>query len=372
MLKLVSSHKKAAEEPVAAEEDPMAQVEKMITGMIGGMVKNLHEEDVNDEVKKIWCANETEVNEALKVSKTTELNQVTAKMEEMEDSLATLTEELKALGESIAATDKEVHELTVQRKAEHQEFIDAFSTSATAISLIGKAIMRLEKFYNPEATAKKVAAAKAAALKKSGLALLSKSSINPASSAVRREEQKLGGADFDSFVQTGSKVTLRIKESDAVSPVALPDTPGTYVKKESGGVVGLMKDFQTELKTEMTEAEVEEKHAAKDYTRIMEDAKMSRTQDVKSSNNKKRAKAQLDQDFVESKGQKAMLEAELQNLAIYLIQVHHECDFLLSNFETAHEDRIQKELGLKEAETIVTKQDAPTMQAVAAKYDQEK
>merc|ERR1719272_832838 len=183
----------------------------------------------------------------------------------------------------------------------------------------------------------------------------------------------MGGADFDdSFVQTGSKVTLRIKESDAVSPVALPDTPSTYVKKESGGVVGLMKDFNTELKTEMTEAEVDEKHAAKDYTRIMEDAKMSRTQDVKSSNNKKRAKAQLDQDFVESKGQKAMLEAELQNLAIYLIQVHHECDFVLANFDAAHEGRIQKELGLKEAETIVTKQDAPTMQAVAAKYDQEK
>jgi hypothetical protein len=260
-LKLVAAHK-SKEEP-SEEVDPMAEAEKMVTGMIGGMVKNLHEEDVNDEIKKIWCANETEVNEGLKATKTTEVEQLTTSMEEMEDTISTLTEEIKSLGESIAATDKEVHELTVQRKAEHQDFIDSLSTLATAQRLIDKAIVRLEKFYSPEASAKKAAAAKEAALKKAGLALLSKQSVssNSDKSAIRREELKLGGSDFDSFVQTSSKVTLRIKESDtesqSVSPVSLPDVPGTYVKKESGGVIGLMNEFKTEMKTEMTESEVE-------------------------------------------------------------------------------------------------------------------
>merc|ERR1719388_648290 len=286
----------------------------MVTGMISGLVKTLHEEDVNDEIKKTWCANETEVNEALKASKTTESEQLVAKLEEMEDSISTLAEEIKTLDASIAATDKEVHELTVQRKAEHQEFVDSLSTLATAQRLIGKAIVRLEKFYSPEASAKKAAAAKEAALKKAGLALLSKSSTNPNTLAIRREEERLGGSDFDSFVQTGSKVTLRIRESDAVaqtvSPVNLPEVPGAYVKKESGGVIGLMTEFKTEMKTEMTEAEGEEKHAAEDYTRIMTDAKMSRSQDIKSLNDKKRAKSELDETFVEAKGRKAMLEAE--------------------------------------------------------------
>merc|ERR1719217_1317891 len=329
MLKLVSAHK-TAEEP--AEDDTMAQVEKMVTSMIGGMVKNLHEEDVNDEIKKTWCANETEVNEGLKASKTTEKQQLTASMEDMDDSISTLVEEIKALGASIAATDKEVHELTVQRKAEHQEFIDSLSTLATAQRLIGKAIARLEKFYSPKAYAEKEAAAKDAAMKKAGLALISKSPTSPASLGVRRAEQRLGGDDFDSFVQTSSKVTLRIKESDAVSPVDLPEVPGAYVKKESGGVIGLLNDFKTEMRTEMTEAEVEEKHAAEEYVRLMEDAKMSRSQDVKSLNNKKSAKAQLDESFVDAKGRKAMLEAELRNLVLYLVQVHHDCDFLLENW----------------------------------------
>lgn len=375
MLKLVSAHR-AVEEPAAEEVDPMAEAEKMVTGMIGGMIKNLHEEDVDEEIKKIWCANETKVNEALKASKTTEEEQLTASMEEMEDSISTLAEEIKGLGESIQAIDKEVHELTVERKAEHQEFVDSLSTSATALRLIDKAIVRLEKFYSPEAHAKKAAAAKEAALKKAGLALLSKSSTNPNTLAIRREEERLGGSDFDSFLQTSSKVTLRIRESDAVaqtvSPVNLPEVPGAYVKKESGGVIGLMNEFKTEMKTEMTEAEVEEKHAAEDYVRIMEDAKMSRSQDVKSLNDKKRAKAQLDESFVDAKGRKAMLEAELHNLELYLVTVHHDCDVLLANFEANHEARIAKELGLKQTESMITKNDPPGFQAVKAQYDAEK
>lgn len=380
-LKLISSHR-GAEEPAAEEAevetttvDPMVEVEKMVTGMIGGLVKTLHEEDVNDEVKKIWCANETEVNEELKVSKTTEKEQITANMEEMEDSISTLAEEIKALDASIAATDKEVHELTVQRKAEHQEFVDSLSTLATAQRLISKAIVRLEKFYSPDAYKKKADAAKDAAMKKAGLALLSKSSVNPTSLAVRRAALRLGGADFDSddsFVQTSSKVTLRIKESDAVSPVDLPEVPGAYVKKESGGVIGLMNDFKMEMKTEMTEAEVEEKHAAEDYTRIMSEAKVSRADDVKSINNKKSAKAELDETFVEAKEKKGMLEAELHNLELYLVQVHHDCDFLLENFEAAHEDRIAKEIGLKATESMVTKEDPPKFQEIKAQYDAEK
>merc|ERR1719301_473825 len=75
---------------------------------------------------------------------------------EQEDELATTIAEIKALTEKIAALDKMVHEATENRKEQHQEFVDSFATSATALRLIDKAIKRLEKFYSPE----KFAAAK--------------------------------------------------------------------------------------------------------------------------------------------------------------------------------------------------------------------
>merc|ERR1719217_1600138 len=96
-----------------------------------------------------------------------------------------------------------VHEATEERKTEHQEFVDAFATSATAIRLIDKAIKRLEKFYSPEKVAKEVKAVKEAALAKAGLSLLHKTS-GPTQAQLQASAAKLlpGGFDFDAFIQT--------------------------------------------------------------------------------------------------------------------------------------------------------------------------
>merc|ERR1719326_2259899 len=102
------------------------------------------------------------------------IEKLTSEISEQEDLLATTIAEIKGLTESIAALNKMVHETTEERKAQHQEFVDMFATSATAIRLVSKAITRLEKFYSPE---KFAAAKKAAELLPGGFdAFLQKSS----------------------------------------------------------------------------------------------------------------------------------------------------------------------------------------------------
>merc|ERR1719161_3359020 len=114
------------------------------------MVGVMHDEDVGDEHKKTWCANETEVMHGVESEKKTLIEQTTTEISEQEDLLATTVAEIKGLTEKIANLDKMVHETTEDRKAQHQEFVDMFATSATAIRLVSKAITRLEKFYSPE------------------------------------------------------------------------------------------------------------------------------------------------------------------------------------------------------------------------------
>merc|ERR1719201_1179785 len=63
------------------------------------------------------------------------------------DTIAQLTEEIKTLGESVAALDKSVVVATAQRKEEHEESVSAAQMSQAAIELVGKAKKRLEKFY---------------------------------------------------------------------------------------------------------------------------------------------------------------------------------------------------------------------------------
>merc|ERR1719355_160958 len=133
-----------------------------------------------------------------------------------------------------------------------------------------------------------------------------------------------------------------------------------------------MTQFMTDLKMDMTESETEEKFMAKEYVRVMDDAHATRTQDVKSLNEKKADKAMLDQKLVDNRALLALTEEELHNLELYLVQLHTECDFLMRNFEVRHEGRMDEETGLESAETIVTDEVPPTHKEIEKRYDEEK
>merc|ERR1719313_2335986 len=67
----------------------------------------------------------------------------------MSDAIATIADEVKALTESVESLDHTVAQATVQRKEEHQEYIEAVQMQSAAIALIQKAKNKLNKFYNP-------------------------------------------------------------------------------------------------------------------------------------------------------------------------------------------------------------------------------
>jgi len=363
-LMLLAVSQKTKEEPVGAE--------KLVKGMIDGMVGVLHDEDVGDEHKKAWCANETEVSHSIEAEKKDTIEKTSAEIAEQEDELATLIADIKGLNAKIADLDKLVHETTENRKAEHQEFVDMFATSATAIRLIGKAIKKLEKFYSPEKYAKEVKATKDAALAKAGLSLRQKKHDHVNTLLVQRKEAALLPGGFDAFIQVSSQSRFRMAVRNGVDPIVLPDTPtGAPEKSESGGVMALMNEFKTDLKMEMTESETSEKFNAKEYVRIMTDAQETRAGDVKSLSTKTGDKATVETKLVENKELLALTEEELHNLQLYLVQVHTECDFLMANFEARHDDRVDGEAGLEEAETIVTADEPPSHREIEKRYKEE-
>merc|ERR1719379_2484968 len=179
-------------------ENPDA-AEKLVVHMIDGMVGVMHDEDVGDEHKKAWCANETEVMHGVEAEKKDVIEKTSAEISEQEDELATTIAEIKGLTEKIAALEKLVHETTEDRKAQHQEFVDMFATSATAIRLVKKAITRLEKFYSPEKFAAAKKAAEDAALAKAGLALNQQKKEARANQLQIQKKMStlMAGADFD-------------------------------------------------------------------------------------------------------------------------------------------------------------------------------
>merc|ERR1719191_2472948 len=82
------THKEEPEEPMGAE--------KLVTHMIDGMVGVLHDEDVGDEHKKAWCADETTIAHEIEAQKKETIEKTTTEIAEQEDELTTLIAEIKA------------------------------------------------------------------------------------------------------------------------------------------------------------------------------------------------------------------------------------------------------------------------------------
>merc|ERR1719456_1148919 len=92
----------------------------------------------------------------------------------------------------------------------------------------------------------------------------------------------------------------------------------------------------------------------------MKDAVEDRAAAVKSLHDKEATKAKLEEKIMQDKELRVLTLKELEEIALYQVQLHAECDFLLKNFDRRHGARVDEEVGLESAETIVTHETPPT------------
>merc|ERR1719453_1077865 len=225
---------------------------KVVHFMIDNMVEVLHNDDVEDEHKKQFCVNETESFTQLQADKEALDEELTATIEKLTEDLSELSTDIKVLEESIHTTDQDTLKATSLRKAEHQDFVESYTAMDTSMRLIDRAATKLQDVYSPKMMKGKRDAVTGAALEKAGL----------------------------SFAQR-------------VDPIVIPDTPDVYVHQESGGVIGLMDKLKEEIAADMKAAEIDEKHANSDYTKVMHEAKVSRANDAKTLHTKQSQHAEL-------------------------------------------------------------------------------
>jgi hypothetical protein len=332
---------------------------KVVDFMIDNMVEVLHDDDVNDEHKKDWCANETVVIHQLEADKEALHAQLEKTIEKLDDRLAALTQDIKTLTMEIEDLDKEVFEASNLRKEEHKAFAADYANMEAAKGLIKKAAARLQKFYSPNAPAASAAF----------LSIHQHKPKGPPPAVYLRLAKDL---DFDSLVQTNSKFANKLHESGKkVDPIVLPDTPVKYEKKESGGVMGLMNEMTTDLEMDLSESFTEEKHAAKDYVKMMKESAEMRAGLVKSLKEKKVVKADTEERKQMTVRQNDLTIDEIKHLELYLAQLHTECDFLMRNFDVRHESRVDEEQGLESAESIVTHEEVQSHAAIEKEFEEE-
>jgi len=328
------------------KDDPAAT--KVVNFMIDNMVHQLHNDDVEDEHKKDWCFNETDVMTRVQEEKTLLEESLNTSIAAMTEDLTGLNAEIKELEETIYEQDQTVLKATKQRKEEHDDFVMTFQAMDTSLRLLDRAAVKLNRIYNPEMQKAKEEAVKKAAAEAAGLGLLQKSATHKASIQSHTNEA-----------------------NSKVDPIVLPDTPVEYEKKESGGVIGLMDKLKSEIKADMKESEIDEKYASRDYVALMKDQKVMRAQNVESLHTKQAQAADLEDRIHKDSELQEFTIQELAALKVYLRQLDIECTFIMKNFENRHDARVGEEMGLEGAETIVTHEEPPTHKGTVQGFEDE-
>jgi len=291
--------------------------------MIDEMVAVLTKEGEEDAKKKEWCIGELAKADKELAAKTEKAGSIDASISELEDEIAGIGEDIKALETATAELDKSVASATETRKKEHEEYSETLQLSEAAVGLIGKAKNRLLKFYNP--------------------------AVYKAPPKVEKTMEEKIVASYG-FIQRHS--ALHRKSTGKQLP-EIPELPA-YEKKNSGGVIALMDTIVSDLEKDKATAVSDEKNAQKEYLTLMAESQATRATNVKGMTSKKAASAELEAKLVTAKESKAVTAEEVMNAHTFLGDLHTSCDFVIENFDMRKTARDTELESLKSAKAVLS------------------
>jgi len=275
--------------------DAFTRVKKAIDDMIAQLLK-----EKEDEIKhKDFCVDEFNTNQLQTEKKEREKQDLLAKIEDLELTIKTLTEEIESLKAEIAEMQVQLKRAGENREKENKEFQMTVADQRETQKLLQAALNVLSEFYGKKAKA-----------------------------ALLQQE-----------------------------PVGPPPPPGFEAYKKnaaSGGVMSMIQQIITDAKAMEAEAIRSEEDAQKAYEDFVKETNASIEAKSKEIVNKSELKAKAEVDLVETKEAKEAVMLELEQLSNYNAQLHQSCDFVLKNFELRQTARDEEVEALRQAKAILS------------------
>jgi len=274
--------------------DAFTRVKKAIDDMVAQLTK-----EKADEIKhKDFCVDEFNTNELQTEKKERAKSDLTAKIEDLENTIKSLTSAIDQLKSEVAEMQVQMKRAGEDREKENKEFQATVADQRATQKLLTAALNILKGFY-----AKKAA-----------------------------------------FVQVAQ-------------PAGPPPPPGFEAYKKNaaaGGVMGMIQQIINDAKAMEAEVIRSEEDAQKAYEDFVKDTNNSIEEKSKDIVNKSESKAKAEADLVEAKEDKEAVMLELEQLANYKAELHSSCDFVLKNFEIRQTARDEEIEALKQAKAILS------------------
>merc|ERR1719267_118054 len=274
--------------------DAFTRVKKAIDDMVSQLLK-----EKEDEIKhKDFCVDEFNTNELQTEKKERAKSDLTAKIEDLENTIKSLTDAINTLKSEVAEMQVQMKRAGEDREKENKEFQATVADQRATQKLLTAALNILKGFY-----AKKAA-----------------------------------------FVQVEQ-------------PSGPPPPPGFEAYKKNaaaGGVMGMIQQIINDAKAMEAEVIRSEEDAQKAYEDFVKDTNGSIEAKSKDIVNKSESKAKAEADLVEAKENKEAVMLELEQLANYKAELHSSCDFVMKNFEIRQAARDEEIEALKQAKAILS------------------
>merc|ERR1712113_198607 len=275
--------------------DAFTRVKKAIDDMIAQLLK-----EKEDEIKhKDFCVDEFNTDQLQTEKKEREKQDLIAKIEDLELTIKTLTQEIESLKAEIVEMQVQLKRAGENREKENKEFQMVVADQRETQKLLQAALNVRAEFYG----------------KKEKAALLQQEPVGP------------------------------------------PPPPGFEAYKKnaaSGGVMSMIQQIISDAKAMEAETIRAEEDAQKAYEDFVKETNASIEAKSKEIVNKSELKAKAETDLVETKEAKEAVLLELEQLSNYNAQLHQSCDFVLKNFELRQTARDEEVEALRQAKAILS------------------
>jgi len=284
-------------------DDPFKKVKKMIKDLVVKLM-----EEANEEAEhKGWCDTEMSTNEQTRKEKTDATEALTAEVDELEASIARLTEEITNLTKAVGELDAAIAKATGIRDAEKAKNTATIADAQAAQAAVAKALEVLKTFYE-----------------KAG----------EATSLVQQQPE---------------------------SPEIF-DEPYKGMGSENGGVVGMIEVIASDFARLETDTAAAEEQAQTEYDTFMGDSttdKAKKQADIDSKTSKKQSQ---EQTLQEKKTDLDTTSKELSAAMEYYEKLKPSCVDAGVSYEDRVARRKEEILSLQEALRILSGEDLALLQ----------
>merc|ERR1719217_890059 len=258
------------------EADPFKKVKKMIKDL----VVKLMEEATSEAETKGFCDTELGTNEHTRKEKTSQVEMLTADIDELSSSVTSLTEELADLGAQLAELNNAIEKATAVRNAEKRKNRETIKDAQDAQDAVAKALTVLKEFYDKAAQA-------------------------------------------TAFTQ---------------EPEIFSDEPYKGMGGESGGVVGMIEVIQSDFARLESETSAAEAEAVKQYAEFMDDSNIDKAHKSKDIEHKSETKQTQETALQQKKADLDGTQKELDAALAYYEKLKPDC----VDSGVSYEDRVKQ------------------------------